>query len=60
MIRQRITDLFAQPRQRMADRRWGFAKALCRQRDAALGHQHLEGHQQIQVDAVQLNVTHDA
>jgi hypothetical protein len=57
---QRITELLAQPRQRVTHRRLRAAEACGRSRDAALGHQHLERDEEVEVEAGQIDLAHDA
>jgi hypothetical protein len=57
---QRIAELIAQPAQRVADRRGRLAQALGRLGDALGGHERVEDHEQVQVQAVQMNFAHAA
>lgn len=56
---QRIAQLIAQARQRMADGRLGPPQPLGRPCDAAVAHQHLEDGEQVEVEALQIDLIHE-
>ena len=59
LISSGIAELGAQAGERMADRRLGAAQPLGRTGDAALGHQHVEHDQQVEVEAAEIDLVHD-
>ena len=56
---QRIAQLIAQARQRMADGRLRPSQPPGRPGDAALAHQHLEDGEEIEVEALEIDFVHD-
>jgi hypothetical protein len=57
---QRITQLAAQSRQRVADSRLRPSKPVCRTGDVPFDHQNFKHHQEVEIEPTQIDFIHDA